>query len=289
MKSSKTQVLRRLLAVPVAAFLVSCATHAQRETLEILNSARDVENKSLACVSKLEAEPQYAFLYRKLGIATAEDPAREPTQAQLADPEKISDDAVALGLNWYAEAQTCSVEGIETLSRVAPEFGPVFIANQQEITDIINEIAATKPTYGRVNQRILDLRRHEKEEAKQAAQQLKTRLAAEHAQELQDRQDVAEQMAQLALDVANTLATRQVNLIRTQREFAATNPHYQLQKIRVVKCNTASSSPTALNDTIAAIKGRYASLGMSGSSGEASEIASAQIRSVAISCQLVSV
>jgi hypothetical protein len=133
------------MAATVTSLLTSCASRAQLEAVEILNNAREVQKKSLACVSKIEAEPQYAFLYRKLGIATAEDPTREPTQAQLADPEKVSDDAIALGLNWYAEIQTCSVEGIETLSRAAPEFGPVFIANQQEITDIINEIAATKP------------------------------------------------------------------------------------------------------------------------------------------------
>jgi hypothetical protein len=71
-----------------------------------VNVAREVLNKNLACLSKIEAKPQYAFLYRKLGVATAQDPTREPAQAQLADPEKVSDDTVALGLNWYAEAQT---------------------------------------------------------------------------------------------------------------------------------------------------------------------------------------
>ena len=115
---------------------------------KIVNAAREVLNKNLACLSKIDAKPQYAFfLYRKLGVATAQDPTREPTQAQLADPEKVSDDTVALGLNWYAEAQTCDVEGIESLSEAAPEFGPRFIASQEEKTDIVNEIVATRPTY----------------------------------------------------------------------------------------------------------------------------------------------
>jgi hypothetical protein len=181
----------------------------------------------------------------------------------------------------------CDVEGIEMLSRAAPELGPVFIGSQGEIADIINEIVATKPTYGHVNQRILDLKRHQTEAANQAAQKIKTRLSAEHAQELAERQAVTEQLAQLALDVATTLATRQVNLIRTQRTFAAAHPHYELQQIRVVRCNTVAGSATELNAAVASIKGRYASLGMSGSSAEALAIANAQTRSVTISCQLV--
>ena len=95
---------------------------------------------------------------------------------------------------------------------------------------------------------------------------------------------MAEQLAQLALDVATTLATRQVNLIRTQRAFAAAYPHYQMQRIRVVKCNPVAG---ASNAAIATVKGRYAALGLSGSTMEAQAIADAQNRSVAISCQLV--
>jgi hypothetical protein len=143
-------------------------------------------------------------------------------------------------LNWYAEAQTCDVEAIQSLSEIATEFRPVFINSQQEITDIINEIAATRPTYGHINQRIIDLKRHQTEAVKVAVQEIKTGLAAQHEQELEDRQVVAEQLTQPALDVATTLATRQVRLIRTQRVFAVAHPHYQLKAIRVVKCGSVA-------------------------------------------------
>jgi hypothetical protein len=138
-------------------------------------------------------------------------------------------DTIAFGLNWYAEAQTCDVEGIESLSSVGPELRPVFVASQREITDIINETAATKPTYGHINKRIRDLKLHQKETANQAVQQIKRRFATKHEQKLEDRQVAAEQLAQLVLDVATTPATRQVNLIPTQRAFAAAHPRYQLQ------------------------------------------------------------
>src|SRR6516162_1933307 len=78
------------------------------------------------------------------------------------------------------------------------------------------------------------------------------------------KQVVAEELAQLALDVATTLATRQVNLIRTQRAFAAAHPCYQLQQIKVVKCNPVTG---ATNAAIATIKGSYAVLGLSGYDG----------------------
>jgi hypothetical protein len=103
------------------------------------------------------------------------------------------------------------------------------------------------------------------------------------------KQVVAEELAQLALDVATTLATRQVNLIRTQRAFAAAHPCYQLQQIKVVKCNTVAGGAGASSEAIATIKSRYGALGLSGSTMEADAIANLQNRSMRISCQLVSI
>ena len=135
--ASSEMILRCFVAAIAAILLASCATHAQIEAVAIMSTAREVQKKVLACTSKIETKPEYAFIYKKLGVGTAQDPMREPTQAQLADTEKVSDEAVALGLNWYAEAQTCTVEGIEALSGVAPEFGPIFIDYYNEVTDII--------------------------------------------------------------------------------------------------------------------------------------------------------
>ncbi|MGA8697506.1 MAG: hypothetical protein WB689_27465 [Xanthobacteraceae bacterium] len=278
------KVSRVLLAGMATALLASCATRAQIEAYGIANTARDVQKKVLGCFAKIEAKPEYALLYKKVAFSTIQDPDRMPSQAQLADAEKVSDDAVALGLNFYAEAQDCNIEGIESLSGVAPEFWPLFIDFQRNRIDLINEIVATKPSYGHINERLRDFKLREREAAIQAAQAIKIRLVAQHELELEDRQVVAEQVAQLALDVATTLATRQVNLIRTQRAFAAAYPRYQLQKIRVVKCNPVAG---ATNAAIATIKARYAALGLSGSTMEAQAIADAQNRSVAISCQLV--
>ena len=68
---SKTQVFRRFVSAIAAMLLASCATQAQIEAAGIANTARELQSKFLVCRSKIDAKPQYAFLYRKLGIATS--------------------------------------------------------------------------------------------------------------------------------------------------------------------------------------------------------------------------
>jgi hypothetical protein len=236
------EVHRCFVATLAAILLASCATQAQIEASRIVNTARDVQKRVLACFAKIEAKPEYALLYKKVAFSTVQDPDKIPSQAQLADTEKVSDDVVALGLNFYAEAQDCNIEGIESLSSVAPEIRPVFIDFQRNRIDLINEIVATKPSYGHINERLRDFKLREREASIQAVQAIKNRLVAQNAQELEDRQVAMDEMVELATDVAATLATRQVHLIHTQRAFAVAHPHYQLQKIRVVKCNAIAGA-----------------------------------------------
>jgi hypothetical protein len=91
-KTYTAQMLRCLIAAITVASLASC-TQAQIEAVRIANTAGEVRNKLLACRSKIDASPQYSFIYKKLGVATAQDPMRMKTQAPLADPERVSDDA----------------------------------------------------------------------------------------------------------------------------------------------------------------------------------------------------
>jgi hypothetical protein len=77
--------------------LAGCGTQAQIEAIKITSTAGDVYRKVLACSAEIEAVPQYARIYEKLGVATASDPQRVPSQAQLADQERISDD----DLHWH--------------------------------------------------------------------------------------------------------------------------------------------------------------------------------------------
>ena len=219
--------------------LAGCGTQAQFEAIKITSTAGDVYKKVLACSAEVEVIPRYARIYEKLGVATASDPQRMPSQAQLIDQERISDDDLALALSWYASSQHCAVEAMEPFYDVAPEFQAYFADSQREITDIINEAVTTKPSYARINERILNLKLRQKETAKLTVQEIRKRLIAQNAQELQDQQEVAQQVVEIALNAALSLASRQAVLVRSQRAFLIAHAHYEkIDKIKTIKCNS---------------------------------------------------
>jgi hypothetical protein len=42
---------------------------------------------------------------------------------------------------------------MEALARIGAEFQEYFINNQREVTDLLNKIVTTNPTFGKINQR----------------------------------------------------------------------------------------------------------------------------------------
>jgi hypothetical protein len=45
-----------------------------------------------------------------------------PSQVQMSDNTKISNDDIARGLNWYAGIQECSLPAIASLAEIDPDF-----------------------------------------------------------------------------------------------------------------------------------------------------------------------
>jgi hypothetical protein len=136
----------------------ACATTAQIEAINLAKKGRTALDVDNACREPLELNPRYGRINEKFGVAKSNDPNRMPSQAQMTDNTKISDDDIALGLNWYAEIQRCDLPAIASLGEIAPEFQTVFVHSQSEIADILNEIVSTKPTFARINQRIYALK-----------------------------------------------------------------------------------------------------------------------------------
>jgi hypothetical protein len=215
----------------------ACATTAQIEAIKIAKKGRTALDADNACREPIELNPRYARIYEKFGVAKSNDLNRMPSQAQMMDNTRISDDDIVLGLNWYAEIQRCDLPAIASLGEIDPEFQTVFAHSQSEIADILNETVSTKPTFGRINQRIYALKLHQKEESSQLGQKIRTRLIVAHQRELAERQDVAAGVAELALDTILTLATRQVVLSRSAMRFAAAYPKFQIHEIEAIKCS----------------------------------------------------
>jgi hypothetical protein len=249
----------------VLTFVAGCTTQAQRELLTLQTTARETMQAFNACLRPIETKPEYARIYQKIATSTTSDLYRWPSQAQLADTERPSDSDIALALTWYSEVQQCTLPAIEAFIKVVPEIQINFTDGQAEVTDIINEVVTTRPTFGHINQRLYALKLHQKEAGARLGQNIRARLVAEHQQELQERQALAEGVAELAIDTLLVLATRQANLAHAQLAFAKAHPTYQVVPIRTISCNPGikSAVPQAAAAAKAQIIQGYAARGQS--------------------------
>jgi hypothetical protein len=244
--------------------LIGGCSSAQIEAAKIAKTAHEEMDTFKACIAPIEVNPQYARVYEKFGMATTADPRRDPSEAQLADTQTISDSDIAVVLNWYGEGQQCVLPAVEAMIKVAPEFQIYFVNAQSEITDFIHEIVTTKTSYGHVNHRILALHVRQRAAGQQMAQTVRARLLAEHQQELQEAQAAAEAVAGLAVDALLILATRQANLVHARQVFVAAHPTYRVSTIRAVTCNPdiKSVAGRAFASAKAEIMSNYAARGM---------------------------
>jgi hypothetical protein len=132
---------------------------------------------------------------------------------------------------------------MEALGQISPEYQQYFVNNQVEVTDILNDVVTTRPSFGHINQRLAVLRTREKAQSAQLAQNLRTSLVARHQQEIQDRVEVTQGVLDAAMSVALSLASKQTVLIRSQRAFVAAHPRYASNpNIKKVHCTTTNKT-----------------------------------------------
>ena len=243
-------MIMRIIAVAVAAglaapCLVGCgATQAQLHALQIVGTAKTTFASYKRCLEPIEAKPEYAVVYEKLAVERTSNPAGTmPSDAQLNDQTKITEKEIATGLRWYAEAQQCTIPAMEALAQINPEFQEYFIDNQRGVTDLLNEIVTTKPTFAAVNQKLLVMKTSQKTEASRMGQRLRAALLSEHEQELQQRAEVTQEILDASISLATSLATRQAVLIRSQRTFVAQHREFARDpNVRTVHCATVNNS-----------------------------------------------
>jgi len=236
--------MRRLAAIISTFWMTGCATQAQLEARHFLVTAKDTQETFKACLAPIESNPEYSFLYNKIAVAKGSDPAGTmPSVLQMNDPERITDNEIATSLRWYAEFQVCAVPVMEAMGQISPDYQQYFVNNQSEITDIINDVVTTKPSFGHINQRLSAMRTRAKVEAAQLVQSLKSSLLAQHQQELEDRAEVTQQVLDAAISVALSLSTRQTVLIHSQRAFVSAHPRYAADpNIKTVHCTTINKA-----------------------------------------------
>ena len=236
--------MRALCAAALIFMLMGCETAAQREADRIITLAQEGMKQSAACHAPIEHNPRYARIYAKFGVGE-----ELPTRAQLADRETITDDDVALGFDWYAEFERCERADIERLGRIDPQLG-IWATNVIRVkTQLVAEIANSRPSYREINQKILTLREAERAAGRTWGYGLANRLRAAHQQELAEREQeqqafmaevgaVTEGVAKVLLASVALLAEQQALLGRAQAHYATTHPTYvPARQITQTRCD----------------------------------------------------
>ena len=238
--------MRALMVLALACFALVACTEAQRYAMDVSRRAQASLAPLRVCQVRMEGDPQFARVYQKLAVSTADDPFREPTAAQLSDSETISDGDKSLYLAWFGDLQTCATPTMEELGRLAPEYEIYFANAQADQADLINEFLVNRHTFGDANAAISAFKARVKIAAKDAGTKLKARIEAWGREE---REQTAENVAFLTGYVAVAVATRgrmsithlanrQSALVRAQANHLRMHPSLTLaHRVRVIQCD----------------------------------------------------
>lgn len=203
---------------------------------------------SNACYDRLASAPRYAKLYEKLALGRV-----QASPVKLVDTDKVSEELIPLGLNWYAENQFCDQILLNGFVRISPGMGVMAAGWLQEATRIMHEAITEKPAYGSLNKEIAALRNRERQEIRQFYLTQNAKLNRQHADELeaQKRQinSAANTVATVALDsflaAVVVLAARQSAMAAAQQSYLAASPVYAPpRQITATQCSRTSGVVT---------------------------------------------
>lgn len=239
-----------ILLLTASAFaLVGCFTAAQREAMRIGSLAKDGWEQEKPCLKVIEGSPRYARVYQKLGVSTVDDPLRDPSPAQLADQEVIADEDIAMGLEWYAEFQSCELTALETLGRIDPELEIIYGDRQADTASLLNDVVSKRiQTYGVVNAQIALIKHKQRAAIQSWGRDLAARLSEQHQQELAEREETASELISVVGSIALAVATRgrasmarmahhQSALAHAQLVHARLIPRYTIvHRVRTIQC-----------------------------------------------------
>lgn len=243
------------ISLVLCLLLGACATvtNSQRQQQALYERLKQASRASLTCFDRLAATPKYAQLYSKLALSRA--PA---TPGQLKDEQKISDDHLMLGLDWYAQNQVCDDLTLKGFAEIHPDLGAAAASWIQVRTQMLNDALTTRPTYGKLNADIEAHKAREGRDVQSWVNKVNAHFAQRHSAEMaqQERElqeskakawDVAETVMTVVFTAVAVLAKQQAVLAQAQRNKAATMPTYIYQPIRQTSCVSYSRGTLSCN------------------------------------------
>ncbi len=228
----------------------ACATmtDAQLERKELYMGVQKAARQAQACYNQLSNDQKHAMLYAN--VALKRKPA---TQAELSNPDRVSDEMVRLILEWYALHQQCDNAMLSGFGRLDGHLEIVAIKWLQDRGRLLERIITARPTYGQVNAELDVLKVREANEYKEWLARAEIGFSRKHAEEVAERDRISRERQEAFLSTASKvasvlfealadLATIQVALAVAQQQYAATHPVYvPIQPLQPRISNTSCS------------------------------------------------
>ncbi len=242
-------MLIRIGGLLLTAALTGCTTIDVKMTeLHIRDQIVDAANKSKECYARIKAQTIYAPVYEKIAVGS---PPVPPTPLQLNDTERVTDDMLQLGMRWYSESQMCDQQTVESYGRIDPDLGVYMVQAIARGATLYQEVLTNRPTYGYINQRLVQGRATAVARAKEWGAKLDARLRQQKAEqdaalEANKQQFMSalggatEIAANVFLTAVQVLADRQAALAQAQQQYVIVRTTYQPVHITKTSCRYSS-------------------------------------------------
>lgn len=194
-RSLGVRVLSAAVATGLVLPLAACQTGAQRE----LGRLQAIENEMAAtynaCASAAASKPEYANIHRRLALPRGGASTPTPTLAQMQDTSRATAEDRSAFVAWHAELAACRTVFNANAARLSPQLAATAVQNQLELDQILVRVASSEITYGDASRELAAQYARGFARGQQAFASINSRLEAQHAGEVQQRQAAAAAMA----------------------------------------------------------------------------------------------
>lgn len=142
----------------------------EADLTNMLNDLKKFAAQQQECFDPIESNPKFHHLYEKLSLKIKKTTNEPPPN--INDPEVVSDQDIKSILDWFVEAQKCQSKLIESVAKIDPNWA-VLITNQtKRQANAVNQIVSSRPTYGSINNTIVNIKAIQQSETKKYSDNL---------------------------------------------------------------------------------------------------------------------
>lgn len=239
------KLIERIVIVSITLLGTACVTtsanapvtaplsEVQRQRDRFFDDVQFVTRQAQMCYRDLGNDKRFKFsIYKKFSLVSQPAPS-----SQRNDPERVSDEMIALALTWYALHQQCDNAMTKGYGGVDSRLELMSIKWLQDRSNLFKRVVSERPTYGEVNSELDVLKMREASEYKSWRSRAELDFSRRQAQQdksieakraTQEQQDVftssAKNVTRFLLEALGDLATTELEIAKAQQEYQATHP-----------------------------------------------------------------